>query len=146
MAPESTWLILGATLALMTAKPVARKAGNTPSGMWLFQTPSPWWKRWEPGLWSLYPFHPRNRLKIVKIDKDGFHSDSKVFLEHDESLKSCHNSTLQSMMNAKFSPHRFWPCLGNRLIKTILMIPHNFICEFQVDFPLLWIKNYPGLS
>ena len=20
------------------------------------------------------------------------------------------------------------------------------ICEFQVDFPLLWIKDYPGLS
>ena len=20
------------------------------------------------------------------------------------------------------------------------------VCEFQVDFPLLWIKDYPGLS
>ena len=31
-------------------------------------------------------------------------------------------TTLQSMMNAKLSPHRFWPCYENRLIKTIQTI------------------------
>ena len=34
-------------------------------------------------------------------------------------------TTLQSMVNAKLSPHRFWPCHENGLIKTIQTIPHN---------------------
>ena len=33
-------------------------------------------------------------------------------------------TTLQSMMNAKLSPHRFWPCHENGLIKTIPTITH----------------------
>ena len=32
-------------------------------------------------------------------------------------------STLQSMMNAKLSPHRFWPCHKNGIIKMIQTIP-----------------------
>ena len=40
-------------------------------------------------------------------------------------------TTLQSMMNAKLSPHRFWPCHENGLIKTIQMIQSN---------PVLWPK------
>ena len=34
-------------------------------------------------------------------------------------------TTLPSMMNAKLSPHRFWPCHEKGLIKAILTIPHN---------------------
>ena len=54
-------------------------------------------------------------------------------------------TTLQSMMNDKLSPHRFWPLRDNRL-KTVQMIPKKSVWEFQVHFPLLWIKDYPGLS
>ena len=34
-------------------------------------------------------------------------------------------TTLQSMMDAKLSKHRFWHCHENELIKTIETIPHN---------------------
>ena len=34
-------------------------------------------------------------------------------------------TTLQSLMNAKLSKHRFWHCHENGLIKTIQSIPHN---------------------
>ena len=40
-------------------------------------------------------------------------------------------TTLQSMMNAKLSPHRFWPCHENGLIKTIQTIPHNLYVSFK---------------
>ena len=56
-------------------------------------------------------------------------------------------TTLQSLMNNNLSPQSFWPCHENGLTKTIQTIPHNlYICECQVDFLLLWIKDYPGLS
>ena len=35
------------------------------------------------------------------------------------------STTLQSIMNANLSQHRFWHCHENRLIKTIQAIPHN---------------------
>ena len=41
------------------------------------------------------------------------------------STPSFLNTTLQSIMNAKLSQHRFWHCHKNRLIKTIQTIPHN---------------------
>ena len=41
------------------------------------------------------------------------------------------NTTLQSMMNAKLSQHRFWPCHENGLIKTIQTIPHNLYVSFK---------------
>ena len=34
-------------------------------------------------------------------------------------------TTLQSIMNAKLSQHRFWRCHENGLIKTIETVPHN---------------------
>ena len=34
-------------------------------------------------------------------------------------------TTLQSIINAKLSQHRFWHCHENRLIKTVQTIPHN---------------------
>ena len=56
------------------------------------------------------------------------------------------STTLQSVMNAKLSKHMFWNCHENGLIKTIQMMPHNlYVSVCQVDFPLLWIKDYPGL-
>ena len=41
-------------------------------------------------------------------------------------------TTLQSMVNAKLSPHRFWPCHENGLIKTIQTIPHNQYVSFKL--------------
>ena len=35
-------------------------------------------------------------------------------------------------MNAKLSPHRFWPCHENGLIKTIPTIPHNLYVSFKL--------------
>ena len=54
------------------------------------------------------------------------------------------STTLQYVMNAKFSKHRFWHCHENGLIKTIQTIPHNLYVS--VKLTLLWIKAYPGLS
>ena len=42
------------------------------------------------------------------------------------------NTTLLSLMNSKHSPHRFWPCHENGLIKTIQMIPHNIHVSFKL--------------
>ena len=55
-------------------------------------------------------------------------------LQQDESEG---NTTLQSLMNTKLSPHRFWPCHENGLVKTMQTISHSV---FQVRFPLLWIR------
>ena len=40
--------------------------------------------------------------------------------------------TLQSMINAKLSQHRSWPCHENGLIKTIQTIPHNLYVSFKL--------------
>ena len=45
---------------------------------------------------------------------------------------SIETTTLQSTMNAKLSPHRFWPCHENGLIKTIQMMPHNLPVSFKL--------------
>ena len=44
-------------------------------------------------------------------------------------LKS--DTTLQSLMYTKVSPHRFWPCHENGLIKTLQTIPHNLYVSFK---------------
>ena len=36
------------------------------------------------------------------------------------------------MMNAKLSPHRFWPCHENRLINLIQIIAHNVYVSFYL--------------
>ena len=41
-------------------------------------------------------------------------------------------TTLQSKMNAKLSPQRFWACHENGLIKTIQTIPHNLYVSFKL--------------
>ena len=41
-------------------------------------------------------------------------------------------TTLQSMMNAKHSPHRYWPCHENGLIKAIQTIPYNLYVSFKL--------------
>ena len=41
-------------------------------------------------------------------------------------------TTLQSMINAKLSQHRFWPCHENRIIETIQTLPHNLYVSFKV--------------
>ena len=41
------------------------------------------------------------------------------------------STTLQSLMNTKLIPHRFWPCHENRLVKTVQTIPHNLYVSFQ---------------
>ena len=51
------------------------------------------------------------------------------------------------MMNAKLSRHRFRPCHENGLkYQDDSKNTPQPICEFQVNFPLLWIEGYPGLS
>ena len=50
-------------------------------------------------------------------------------------------------MNAKLSPHRFWPCHENRLIKTIQMIPHSLYLSLKLTslYCGLWlILVYPN--
>ena len=43
--------------------------------------------------------------------------------------------------NAKLGKQSFWHCYENGLIKTIQTISHNLcLGEFQVGFPLLWIR------
>ena len=44
------------------------------------------------------------------------------------------STTLQSIMNDKLSPHRFWPCYANGLIKTIQKIPHNLYVSFKLTY------------
>ena len=41
-------------------------------------------------------------------------------------------TTLQSIMNAKLSKHRFCHCYGNKLIKTIKTIPHNLYVSVKL--------------
>ena len=54
-------------------------------------------------------------------------------------------TTLQSMMNAKLSPHRFWPYHENGLIKTIQMIPYNLYVSFMcsLDEPVFMAGPKP---
>ena len=40
-------------------------------------------------------------------------------------------TSLQSSMNTKLSPHRFWPSHENGLIKTLQMIPHKLYVSFK---------------
>ena len=49
-------------------------------------------------------------------------------VEHDfngHEVNGIHGTTLQSIINAKLSKHRFWHCHENGLIKAIQTIPHN---------------------
>ena len=87
------------------------------------------------------PDNPFSRRGEVKKG----HGKSKVTFENFEYIKvsnlrrvmmsSCvwndDHTTLQSMMNAKLSPHRFWPCHENGLIETIQTIPHNPYVSFK---------------
>ena len=47
-------------------------------------------------------------------------------------LEGKESTTLQSLMNTKLSPHRFWPCHENGLIKTIQTISHNLYVSFKL--------------
>ena len=50
-------------------------------------------------------------------------------------------------MNAKLSPHRFWPYHENGLIKMIQTILHNLYVSVKlITLYVLWIKVNPGLS
>ena len=54
-------------------------------------------------------------------------------------------TTLQSIMNAKLSLHRFWHCHENGFIKTIQMIPHNLYVSVKLNFlGLRLILVYPN--
>ena len=47
-------------------------------------------------------------------------------------LETVPYTTLQSMMNAKLSLHRFWHCHENWLIKTIQTTPRNLYASFKL--------------
>ena len=49
-------------------------------------------------------------------------------------MVSKYPTTLQSLMNAKVSQHKFWHCHENGLIKTIKMIPHNLYLNVKLTF------------
>ena len=55
-------------------------------------------------------------------------------------------TTLQSKMNAKLSQQKVLTLLLKRPHQDDSNDTPQPICECQVDFPLLWIKDYPGLS
>ena len=58
-----------------------------------------------------------------------FMLDLPIFQVMEDWLKG--GTTLQSKMNAKLSPQRFWACHENELIKTIQTIPHNPYVSFK---------------
>ena len=49
----------------------------------------------------------------------------RVHLKNQSNQKAKGDTTLQSMTNAKLSPHRFWRCYENSLIDTIQTTPHS---------------------
>ena len=62
---------------------------------------------------------------INEIDKNPFKRGPSL------AIVAIGYTTLQSLMNAKLSPHRFWPFHENGLIKTIQTIPHNLYVSFK---------------
>ena len=56
------------------------------------------------------------------------------------------HTTLQSVINTKHSKHWFWHCHENRLNQDESNNTPKPIFECQVSIPLLWIKDYSGLS
>ena len=82
---------------------------------------------------------------IFILDPWSAGSSNQVWSHLRSSIRS---STLQSMMNAKLRLYGFWSCHENGLIRTNGSSKDTLetIDEFQVDFPLQWIKDYPGLS
>ena len=70
--------------------------------------------------------------------------NSRVFrkkMDFSSKLKGNSNTTLQSVMNAKLSKHRFWHCHENGLIKTIQTIPHNLSVSVK-SASLYWGLGY----
>ena len=67
---------------------------------------------------------------------DGFWADFDMFTVYTKDYEYLKlvilYTTLQSIMNAKLSLHRFWHCHENVLIKTIQTIPHNLYVSFKL--------------
>ena len=57
--------------------------------------------------------------------RSGFWGGVMLVRVQEENGSKRPHTTLQSKVNAKLSPHRFWPCHENGLIKTIQTITHN---------------------
>ena len=66
------------------------------------------------------------RSAIILISMNDF-----SFMNLERSLELA-ITTLQFKMNAKLSPHRFWPCHENGLIKPIQTIPHKLYVSFKL--------------
>ena len=75
----------------------------------------------------------RSLLKITRY-RHQLNSNSATFFNQVSFLKSAFPqiTTLQSWMNTKLSPHRYWPCHENGLIKTIQTIPLNLYVSFKL--------------
>ena len=65
---------------------------------------------------QLWPLREHQKLPFKKLT---LQSQGMVY------LNGILDTTFQSKMNAKLSPHRFWPCHETGLIETIQTIPHN---------------------
>ena len=74
------------------------------------------------------------RLTTLHCSDESLTQASKL----DQVLEYVPNIALQSMMNAKLSLHRFWPCHENGLIKMIQTLPHNLYVSFKSAS--LWIR------
>ena len=86
-------------------------------------------------LWSPHPSGARFFITFERIITEQhfrccLHDPNRFYSEIGQN--SIIFTTLKSMMNANFSPHRFWPCHENRLIKTIHTIPHNLYVSFKL--------------
>ena len=89
-------------------------------------------------------------FKVAATSNQQFLHNTSVFVHHHTDIthilwiklnKPFAQLSNLLKMNAKLSLHRFWPAHQDDSNDT----PQP-ICEFQADLPLLWIKDYPGLS
>ena len=77
----------------------------------------------------IYPCH----ILVNNLEQKFWHGNDGLMSIRCQfsTLFPCSSTTLQSMIIAKLSPHRFWPCHENGLTKTIQTIPHNLYVSFK---------------
>ena len=80
--------------------------------------------RMESHWWALIEVPPQNRAESTQV--------SSASSDHCITVVVFLLTTLQSIMNANLSQHRFWQCHENRLNKTIQTIPQNLCVSFKL--------------
>ena len=69
-----------------------------------------------------------------------------ISLELPQIILGRNSPIYDEYQNTEFSPHRFWPCHENRLIKTIQTTPHNLYVSSKLTSLYCGLMMYPGLS